>query len=130
MPQFESETVQRFASAEEIEIQAKASPGRGSIRTPVWVVVVGSDVYVRAVRGIKGKWYRSIMADGDPAVSLEGKRVRVRPFAVVDRAEIDRVTEAYRAKYGDSQWLGGVLKPHTLEATLRLEPASSATPSK
>lgn len=123
MPNFESEIVKRFASTEEIEIRARASPGGGAIQTPVWVVAVAGDVYVRAVRGVKGKWYRAFTSDTDPSVSLEGKRVRVRPFAVVDRAEIDRVTKAYRAKYRDSPWLGGVLKPHTLEATLRLEPA-------
>ena len=38
------------------------------------------------------------------------------------RPDVDWI-EAYRQKYGDSQWVDGVLKPHTLEATLRLEPA-------
>lgn len=123
MVQFEPETVKRFASTEEIEIRTKAGPSGRSIRTPVWVVVVGSDVYVRAVRGVKGKWYRSFTSDAQPAVILEGARVHVRPVAVSERAEIERVTEAYREKYGASPWLGGVLKPHTLDATLRLEPA-------
>jgi hypothetical protein len=46
-------------------------------------------------------------------------------MVVAERAEIDRVTEAYNEKYEGSQWLGGVLKPHTLQATLRLEPTRS-----
>lgn len=123
MPQFEDETVRRFAAADEIEIEAKAGSAGTAVRTPIWVVVAGGKVYVRAVRGAKGKWYRSVTSDANPAVVLEGARVPVRPVAVREGAEIDRVTEAYRKKYGDSQWLGGVLKPHTLEATLRLEPA-------
>lgn len=123
MPQFADETVRRFAAADEIEIEAKAGSTGTAIRTSIWVVVAGSDVYVRAVRGTKGKWYRSATSDTNPAVVLEGERVPVRPVPVRESAEIDRVTKAYRKKYGDSQWLGGVLKPHTLEATLRLEPA-------
>lgn len=123
MSRFEDNAVRRFAAAEEIEIEARPGSTGAAIRTPIWVVVAGSDVYVRAVRGIKGKWYRSATSDANAAVILEGERVRVRPVAVREKAEINRVTEAYRQKYGDSQWVDGVLKPHTLEATLRLEPA-------
>lgn len=124
MPRFEEKTVRRFAAAEEIEIEARSGSTGTAIRTPIWVVVSGSDVYVRAGRGTRGRWYRSATSDANAAVILGGERVRVRPVAVREKAEINRVTESYRQKYGNSQWVDGVLKPHTLEATLRLEPAS------
>lgn len=122
MSRFDDNAVQRFAAADEIEIEARPGSTGTVVRTPIWVVVAGNDVYVRAVRGIRGKWYRSATSDANTAVILEGKRVPVRPVAVREKAEINKVTEAYRQKYGNSQWVDGVLKPHTLEATLRLEP--------
>ena len=123
MAHFDDETVSRFATSEEIEIEAGAGAYDAPVRTPIWTVTVGADVYVRAIRGTKGKWYRSVTSARSPTVVLGGSRLPVRPVVVRDRSEIDRVTKAYQEKYATSQWLGSVLKPHTLEATLRLEPA-------
>ncbi|HEV8635243.1 MAG TPA: nitroreductase/quinone reductase family protein [Chloroflexota bacterium] len=117
----QANTLERIAAADEVEIEThRARDGRAR-RTVIWAVVDGGRVYVRAIRGAAGLWYRELHADPAPALWVGGERVPVRPVQVADAAEIERVSDAYRRKYGRSPYLGGVLEPHTLGATTRLE---------
>ncbi|MBI4220054.1 MAG: DUF2255 family protein [Chloroflexi bacterium] len=122
---FDEKTLERLSATEEIDIETHPA-GSDARRTTVWIVVDGGNAYVRAVRGLKGRWYREIRSDSSPAVIARGRRYSVRPVQVKDESEIERVTEAYKRKYGKSRWVSGVLKPETLPATLRLEPPTAA----
>jgi hypothetical protein len=77
---------------------------------------------VRSIRGAEGRWFRGARDGAEPALLLDGQRLPVRAIPVADAAELERVTEAYRQKYGHSPWLKSVVTPESVATTLRLEP--------
>ncbi|MBI4305933.1 MAG: nitroreductase family deazaflavin-dependent oxidoreductase, partial [Chloroflexi bacterium] len=96
--QFDAHTLGVLTATDEIDVETHPASGR-SRRTTIWIVVEGGNVYVRAVRGVGGRWYREVRADAAPAVIAEGRRYPVHAVPVQDEAEISRVTEAYLRKY-------------------------------
>jgi hypothetical protein len=54
---FATDDLQRLAAAEEIEIETQAPDGPVH-RTIIWVLVEGGDVFLRSVRGDRGRWFR------------------------------------------------------------------------
>jgi hypothetical protein len=89
-------------AARELDIAVRHADGTLRPWTPIWVVHVGGDVYVRT-------WYRRDSGWFGLALSTRGARVRV-PGVEIDvrieevgvgpsglRADVD---DAYRAKYG------------------------------
>jgi hypothetical protein len=61
----EEGTVRRSSRADEIDVEALPGGDAGTTpgRTTIRVVTVGRDIYVRAIRGVRGKWYRSFTSD-------------------------------------------------------------------
>jgi hypothetical protein len=84
-------------------------------------VVEGDDVFIRAVRGPKSRWYREIVA-GPGAVVVNGTRIPVRAIAAADSASVERASDGYRKKYRKGASLDSMLVPSILPTTLRLEP--------
>jgi hypothetical protein len=108
-------------SAHELEIAVRRTDGTLRPWTPIWVVHVGGDVYVRT-------WYRR--DTGRFGLALTSTRARVRvPGAEVDvsiedvgvgssglREEVD---DAYRDKYGGGS-TGNMVGDEAAATTLRL----------
>src|ERR1700756_3197054 len=88
----------------------------------IWIVAVGDDVFVRSVRGPKGKWNVAASADGEAALDVTGHTIPVRTTPVRDVATIDAVSKAYLAKYAGSPYAQAMVAPDTLPTTLRLDP--------
>jgi hypothetical protein len=88
----------------------------------IWIVTVGDEVFVRSVRGAKGKWHAAASATGEAALEVAGRSVSVRATPVGDAATIDAVSKAYLAKYAGSPYAQSIVAPDTLPTTLRLEP--------
>jgi hypothetical protein len=122
MAAFEPGFVEQVDLAGEVDIETRRPDGR-PVRTIIWVVVDGGQVYVRSVLGEKGKWYRRLQAVPEGALHVGGKAVEVRALPVDDSAEIERVSAALRRKYArQAASLARMLEPATLPTTLRLEP--------
>jgi hypothetical protein len=87
-------------------------------RIPIWAVVVDDEAYVRSYRGESGAWYRRALRDG--RMTLEGVDVRVEPEQ--DSALNERISEAFRAKYGaqSPESTGAMVTPEVVATTLRL----------
>ena len=99
MPGLDNRTIDRLD--ETLEIEAKTPRRDGSMSSrPIWAVVVDGDAYVRSYRGERGAWYRRARADGRMTVGVEGSEVEVAAEPVEDDAINERVSDAYRAKYG------------------------------
>jgi len=96
----DSSTIDRLDAAIEVDARTPRSDGSTSSR-PIWVVVAGGDAYVRSYRGMSGAWYRRATADGELTLMVDGDEVRATAEPVVDDDVNDRVSEAYRDKYGD-----------------------------
>ena len=106
---------------EEIRISSER-PGGGYNRwTPVWVVRVGDDLYVRSGFGKNGFWYRH--ATGSQAyVNADGAQYKVSIALNTDSVSIAAVDEAYRQKYSADPSLPLLLSDRARSTTSRLIP--------
>jgi hypothetical protein len=126
---FPADVLAAFAEREEIELET-AAPSRGAgatRRTIIWVMVEGSDVFVRSVRGAQGRWFQELLADPKAEVRFRGRpkvaSVAVRGVPAPDPASVAACSRALERKYKGDPSLGSMLRPDVLATTLRLEPA-------
>lgn len=118
-----------IAEREEVEIETSApSRGVGATRkTIIWIVAHGPHVFVRSVRGEKGRWYQELLADPEATLLFRGKPklppVAVRGVHAPDPESVAACSRALEAKYRrDGASLKAMLQPDTLPTTVRLEP--------
>jgi hypothetical protein len=57
---FEPETLKLLDETDEVYIETSRDADSPQHRTIIWAVVVGEEVFVRSVRGRKGRWYQRI----------------------------------------------------------------------
>ena len=118
---FDDETLSLIEAIDEVDIETQL-PGGPQHRTTIWVMVDGTDVYVRSVRGPRGRWYREITANPESALHVNGRRIRVRAEPANDERSIEACTAALRRKYTGVPGFEPMLREHTLPTTLRLVP--------
>ena len=107
----------------EVEIETRDADDAPMHRTTIWAAVEDGDVYVRSVRGGKGRWYRDVIANPVASLNVEGESIPVRAVPAGDPESVGRATAGYRRKYSDSSALDSVLRDEILDTTLRLEPS-------
>jgi len=88
-----------LAGLRELEITAPTSGGRPGPWTPIWVVVVGEQVYVRTWQRRDTGWYGRAIATGRARIRVSGEAADVS-VTVTGDADADAIDTAYRAKYG------------------------------
>jgi hypothetical protein len=118
---FPDEDLALLARTEEVRIETQA-PNGPPHRTIIWIVVDGEDVFVRSVRGARGRWYREAVANPAVGILVDRRRLAATAIAATDPASIERASEALRRKYARDPALRTMLAPGTLDTTLRLEP--------
>jgi hypothetical protein len=118
---FPKDTLALLDRTNEVDIETR-SPKGATHSVPIWVVVDGSDVFIRTYRGPTSRWYREIIA-GPGALVVNGRRIPVRAIAAADSASVKRVSDGYRKKYRKGSSLDSMLVAPVLPTTLRLEPA-------
>jgi hypothetical protein len=107
------------ADSEEIIIGFTRPEGtEGS--TPIWVVRVGDDIYVRSVKGERGGWFRRLGANPDGSTRDGDHLHPIRAERVTDAATLDAVTQAYTQKYRGSPHVAPLLADETRNATFHL----------
>lgn len=91
--------------------------------TPTWIweVVVDGDLYVRGYNGQKSRWYQAAIRQKAGRIIAAGM-TRDVAFEPVDGAINERIDEAYRAKYGKSQYLAPMIGMRARAATVRITP--------
>jgi hypothetical protein len=113
----------RIDGADELDIAAVRRNGDLRSSTPIWVVRVGDDVYVRAAYGSGSRWY---------GVARSSRRAHIRAGGVerdvavedVDQLLLDAVDAGYRSKYGGryASIVDSLLKAEHRANTVRLVP--------
>jgi hypothetical protein len=113
--------------AEELEI----APARGdrSLRraTPIWVVRVGDQLFIRSYRGQNGRWFQAAQQSHEGEISAGGLRKRVR-FIETDETETQEAIDgAYRLKYGryGARYVDPMIAVDTRATTLALVPVGA-----
>jgi hypothetical protein len=118
---FPKPTVALLDRADEVDMETR-SPKGTTHSVPIWIVVDGDDVFVRAVNGPTSRWYRELVARPGALVA-NGKRIPVRAVVATDEASVKRTSDGYRKKYRKGSSLVSMLVRSVLPTTLRLEPA-------
>jgi hypothetical protein len=92
--------------ADERVIQVVTTNPDGSSRTTkVWIVVVDDQAYIRTGATT---WGGNVERDPDVRILTDSGEFDLRAVFVTDEAERDRVTQAFRDKYG---WSDRLLSP-------------------
>ena len=87
---------------ETVEVDMVTPRRDGSLsRRPIWVVVVDGNAYVRSYRGERGAWYRQARADGQATIGVDARAIGVGVEPVDDEETNRKVSDAFRAKYGE-----------------------------
>jgi hypothetical protein len=86
------------------------------------VVVAEDEVFVRSVRGTKGRWHQDLAAGGPATLEFAGRRLAVQAIPASDPAAVGRVSREYLRKYQPSPYAELMVRSEVLPTTLRLEP--------
>jgi hypothetical protein len=122
MPAFSPDRLAAIDAALEVEIETRRGPGSPSHRVVIWVVIEGDEVFVRSVRGSRGRWYRELMQNPKAVIHVHGAAVAVRGTVVDDDPSVERCSRALRTKYAGDPALRSMLRAEVLPTTIRLEP--------
>ena len=122
---FDAETLRLLDETREVRIETRRDGDSPEHRTIIWVVVVEGEVFVRSVRGQRGRWYREILSNPEGALHVADYRIPVQAAPATEGATVDAVSAAFRSKYQQSSPASteAMVRPETLPTTLKLSPA-------
>ena len=122
---FDDEILRLLDETKEVYIETRRDGDSPEHRTIIWVVVVEGEVYVRSVRGPRGRWYREILSNPEGALHVEDDHIPVRAAPATEGPTVDAVSAAISSKYERSSpnSTASMVRPDTLPTTLKLSPA-------
>ena len=122
---FDAETLRLLDETREVRIETRRDDDSPEHRTIIWVVVVEGEVFVRSLRGPRGRWYREISSNAEGALHVQDGRLPVQAAHATEGAIVDAVSAAFRSKYQQSSPASteAMVRPETLPTTLKLSPA-------
>jgi hypothetical protein len=123
MATFDADTLRALHAWQEVAIRTDKHP---LTAVAIWVAVADDEVFVRSVRGVRGRWYRDLAAGGPATLEFAGRRLAVAAIPATDPAAIARASGEYLRKYQRSPYAQAMVKPEILSTTLRLEPRRPA----
>jgi hypothetical protein len=115
----------KLAESDEIEIETRRDARSPLHRTTIWVVPITEGVYVRSVKGRKGRWYQEAVANPKVTIRVGRRKAAARAEPEHNPLLIRAVNAGYREKYGE-RWPDDtqpMLRRSVLPTTLRLTPA-------
>ncbi|HEV2099242.1 MAG TPA: DUF2255 family protein [Stellaceae bacterium] len=119
MAKFDAEILREMRDLQEMAIRTERHPATAVV---IWVVVAGDEVFVRSVRGSKGRWYRDLAAGGPATLEFAGRRLAVQALPASDSASITRASDEFLRKYRPSPYAQSMVRAEVLPTTLRLQP--------
>jgi hypothetical protein len=109
-----------FDATENLLVRCSGIDGRLDRGVPVWVVVIGGGVYVRAYQGVRRGWFRRAIRLHQGAVGTTTTQLPAQ-FEGSDGGVRTRIDAAYRLKYGHYSYVSSMLTA-AAAATLRISP--------
>ena len=115
------EQLARFGATRELEIAVRGADGTLRPWTPIWVVDVVGDVYVRTWFRRDTGWFGLALSTGHARVRVLGVEVdvRIEDVGVGPSGLREIVDDAYRDKYGGGS-AGNMVGDDAAATTLRL----------
>jgi len=118
-----SDELNRIGNAEELQIASLRADG--TLRKPVtiWVVRLGTDLYVRSVNGRSSAWFRGTQVRGEGHIRAGGVDKDVT-YAEANPLLNNQIDTAYRTKYRRyaASIISTIVTPEALSATIKLVP--------
>jgi hypothetical protein len=119
MARFDRKTLRKLHDCKEVAIRTTKHPGSS---VTIWIVVSSTDVFVRSVRGAKGRWYRDLATGGPATLEFNGEQLAVQAVPATDADSTGRASQEFLSKYRPSPYAASIVRPEILETTLRLDP--------
>src|SRR5882762_6367337 len=117
MTNFDADTLRELRDLQEVAIRTEKHPKSAVV---IWIAVADDEVFVRSVRGTKGRWYRNLAAGGAATLEFAGRRVAVEAIPAGDPDAVARASREYLRKYQPSPYAQAMVKSEVLPTTLRL----------
>ncbi len=112
----------KLAESDEVDIETRRDSKSPLHRTTIWIVPTRDGVYIRSVKGTKGRWYQEAVANPHVTLRVGERKVATRVEPEQSQAVIREVSAAYRQKYGE-RWPSdteSMLQPSVLPTALRM----------
>ena len=119
MTNFDADILCELRDLQEVAIRTEKHPNTAVV---IWVAVADEEVFVRSVRGTKGRWYRDLAAGGPATLEFAGRQLAVQALPASDPEAVARASREFLRKYQRSSHAQEMVRPETLPTTLRLEP--------
>jgi deazaflavin-dependent oxidoreductase (nitroreductase family) len=87
-------------NAREIEITVTGRSSGRSLSYPVWFALDGDTLYLIPVRGSDTEWYKNLRKTPTLRLTARGKTFTTSARILTDPAQLDKVLEQFRDKYG------------------------------
>lgn len=86
----------------------------------MWVVRVGSSIYVRARRGTRRSWYQWLIRRRAATLRIGDLTLQAKADHVEDAKVIEAVSEAHAQKYGEDASVARMFLARARRSTLEL----------
>jgi hypothetical protein len=115
-----------FAAVEEITIQTMREDGSLRRAVPIWVVVVGNELFVRSSHGRGSGWYKGAITRHRAVIAGANQAQAVA--LVEEQEKVAQIDDAYRHKYRqyERSFLPALLAEPARTAAFRLEPVDES----
>jgi len=124
MSTWSKDELRKIAEADDLHISPFREDGK-TYGTPTWIwsVVVDDALYIRPYNGQNSRWYQAAVRQKAGRITVTGirKEVTLEP---VNGPINDRIDDAYRAKYKDSQYLSPMISARPRAATVKVLPCA------
>ena len=129
MANWTSTELKKIGTADELDLSSLRRDG--TLRSPVtmWVVCVNDNLYVRAVKGRLGPWFRGTQTRHEGHIRSGGVEKDVLFVEETDPEVNERSDAAYREKYRryPKEYVDACLTPAARAATIKLVPRPSGS---
>ena len=124
MTTWTNEELTKIEKADELNLSSMRADG--TYRRPVimWVVRVGDELYVRAVKGRTGPWFRGVQTRHEGRIRSGGVEKEVSFVEAPDSPHHQEIDAAYVQKYSQypKSYVDACLTAEAQAATIRLVP--------
>ena len=124
-----SEELNKIGTAEELDIASLRRDGTLRNPTTIWVVRVGDDLYVRAINGRTGAWFRGTQERNEGHIRAGGVDKDVTFVDEADPNINEQIDAAYRTKYRRyaANIINTTVSAEARSATIKLVPSGTSS---
>lgn len=124
MATWTNDELMKIANADELNLASLRQDGTYCNQVIMWVVRVGDDLYVRAVKGRSGAWFRGAQTRHEGRIRSSGVEKTVSFVEEPDSPLHKEIDAAYREKYRryPQEYVDACLTSEAQAATIKLVP--------